>query len=92
MLREHADGARVGVVGYCMGARLAVRAAALDDDIVAVAGFHGGGLAVEGDPDEPPHPASAARTPSSSSATPTRTGGWTRPRSPDWARLWTPPA
>lgn len=53
VLREHTDGARVGVVGYCMGARLAVRAAALDDDIVAVAGFHGGGLAVEGDPESP---------------------------------------
>lgn len=52
-LREHADGARVGVVGYCMGARLAVRAAALDDDVVAVAGFHGGGLAVEDDPESP---------------------------------------
>jgi carboxymethylenebutenolidase len=53
VLREHADGARVGAVGYCMGARLAVRAAALDDDIVAVAGFHGGGLAVEDDPESP---------------------------------------
>ena len=52
-LREHADGRRVGTVGYCMGARLAVRAAAVDDDVVAVAGFHGGGLAVEDDPESP---------------------------------------
>jgi len=52
-LREHADGDRVGVVGYCMGARLAIRAAALDPDIVAVAGFHGGGLALEDDPESP---------------------------------------
>lgn len=36
----------VGVVGYCMGARLAVRAAAAHPDIVAACGgFHGGGLA-----------------------------------------------
>lgn len=52
-LREHADGAEVGAVGYCMGARLAVRAAALDPAVVAVAGFHGGGLAVEDDPESP---------------------------------------
>ena len=53
VLREHADGAEVATVGYCMGARLAVRAAALDEDVVAVAGFHGGGLAVEDDPQSP---------------------------------------
>lgn len=36
----------IGVVGYCMGARLAVRAAAAHPDVVAAcAGFHGGGLA-----------------------------------------------
>jgi len=52
-LREHAEGRPVAVVGYCMGARLAVRAAALDPDVVAVAGFHGGGLAVEDDPESP---------------------------------------
>lgn len=52
-LREHAAGAEVATVGYCMGARLAVRAAAVDDDVVAVAGFHGGGLAVEDDPESP---------------------------------------
>jgi carboxymethylenebutenolidase len=52
-LRAHAEGQAVGVVGYCMGARLAVRAAAVDPQVVAVAGFHGGGLAVEDDPESP---------------------------------------
>src|SRR3954454_25242565 len=37
----------VGTVGYCMGARLAVRTAGLDPDVVAVGGFHGGGLVTE---------------------------------------------
>lgn len=38
----------VGVVGYCMGARLAVRAACDHPDlVVACAGFHGGGLVVD---------------------------------------------
>jgi carboxymethylenebutenolidase len=38
--------APVGVVGYCMGARLAVRAATAHPDLVAACGgFHGGGLA-----------------------------------------------
>ncbi len=53
-LREHADGEEVATIGYCMGARLAVRAAALDPGVVAVAGFHGGGRAVEDD-EESPH-------------------------------------
>ena len=52
-LREHAEGEQVGVVGYCMGARLAVRTAAVDPEVVAVAGFHGGSLAVEDDPESP---------------------------------------
>jgi carboxymethylenebutenolidase len=43
----------VGTVGYCMGARLAIRTAALDPDVVAVAGFHGGGLVT--DADDSPH-------------------------------------
>jgi carboxymethylenebutenolidase len=46
-LRERAGSAPVGVVGYCMGARLAVRTACLDPEVVACAGFHGGGLATE---------------------------------------------
>jgi carboxymethylenebutenolidase len=46
-LREHSDGGPIGTVGYCMGARLAVRAANLDPAVVAVAGFHGGGLVTD---------------------------------------------
>jgi carboxymethylenebutenolidase len=43
----------VGVVGYCMGARLAVRTATAHPGVVAACGgFHGGGLATE-DPDSP---------------------------------------
>src|SRR6188472_1319799 len=51
-LRERAGSTAVGVVGYCMGARLALRTACLDRDVVACAGFHGGGLATEA-PDSP---------------------------------------
>jgi carboxymethylenebutenolidase len=51
-LREHSDSGLVGTVGYCLGARLAVRAANLDPAVVAVAGFHGGGLATD-DADSP---------------------------------------
>jgi carboxymethylenebutenolidase len=48
-----ADGP-VGVVGYCMGARLAVRAAGAHPDVVAAAaGFHGGGLVT--DAEDSPH-------------------------------------
>lgn len=54
VLREHSDGVRVGAVGYCMGARLAVRTAGLDPDVVACAGFHGGGLVTD-DPRSPHH-------------------------------------
>ncbi|MGW4245938.1 dienelactone hydrolase family protein [Nocardia sp. NPDC004722] len=44
---------KVGVTGYCMGARLAVMAAGMfPDRIGAVAGFHGGPLIVDG-PDSP---------------------------------------
>jgi len=47
-----ADGP-VGVTGYCMGARLAVRAACLRPDVVAACGgFHGGGLVTD-DADSP---------------------------------------
>jgi carboxymethylenebutenolidase len=51
-LREHATGDEVGVVGYCMGARLAVRTANADPGVVACAGFHGGGLVTD-DPTSP---------------------------------------
>lgn len=45
--------APVAVVGFCMGARLAIRAAGLDPNVVACAGFHGGGLVT--DADDSPH-------------------------------------
>jgi carboxymethylenebutenolidase len=49
----------IGTVGYCMGARLAVRAAGAHPDVVAaVAGFHGGGLVT--DADDSPHKGLAA--------------------------------
>jgi carboxymethylenebutenolidase len=39
----------IGVFGYCMGARLAVRTATARPDVVAACGgFHGGGLATDG--------------------------------------------
>lgn len=51
-LLQHAS-APIGVTGYCMGARLATRAAGLRPDVVAAAGgFHGGGLVDDG-PDSP---------------------------------------
>ncbi|WP_445155381.1 dienelactone hydrolase family protein [Arthrobacter sp. Hor0625] len=43
----------IGVTGYCMGARLAVRTAtAHPDEVAACGGFHGGGLATD-EPDSP---------------------------------------
>lgn len=43
----------VGVVGFCMGTRLAMRAAGQHpDDVAACAGFHGGGL-ISDAPDSP---------------------------------------
>lgn len=48
------DPDRIGVVGYCMGVRLGLRAAGDHPDTVrAMAGFHGGGLVV--DDDDSPH-------------------------------------
>ena len=45
----------VGTTGYCMGARLAVRAATgHPEDVAAAGGFHGGRLAT--DDAESPHP------------------------------------
>ena len=43
----------VGATGYCMGARLAIRAANLDPGVAAVGGFHGGGLVT--DAEDSPH-------------------------------------
>jgi carboxymethylenebutenolidase len=48
------SGGPIGTVGYCMGARLAVRAAGAHPDVVAAAaGFHGGGLVT--DAEDSPH-------------------------------------
>lgn len=45
VLAEHAAPGPVGVTGYCMGARLAIRAAALRPaGVAAAAGFHGAAL------------------------------------------------
>lgn len=53
-LAEHADEGPMATTGYCMGARLAIRAAALrPEQIVAVGGFHGANL-VDGT-DTSPH-------------------------------------
>jgi carboxymethylenebutenolidase len=52
-LLAHSGGDTIGVTGYCMGARLSVRTAALlPDVVVAAGGFHGGGLATD-DADSP---------------------------------------
>lgn len=58
-LPQCAPGA-IGVTGYCMGARLATRAAGLDASIAACGGFHGGRLATD-DPDSPHRGLSHAR-------------------------------
>ena len=60
VLRAHSEGEEVGVVGYCMGARMAIRAASLDPAVVAAAGFHGGGLVTDR-PDSPHLTLAAAR-------------------------------
>jgi carboxymethylenebutenolidase len=52
-LAERAAEGPVGVTGYCMGARLALRTAGWHPDTVrAVGGFHGGGLVTDA-PDSP---------------------------------------
>jgi carboxymethylenebutenolidase len=53
-------GGPVGATGYCMGARLAMRAANLDPGVAAVGGFHGGGLVAD-DEDSPHRGLGAAR-------------------------------
>jgi carboxymethylenebutenolidase len=52
-LEQHAGEGPLGVTGYCMGARLAVRTAGRLPGVVgAVGGFHGGGLVTDA-PDSP---------------------------------------
>ncbi|MCP2175686.1 dienelactone hydrolase family protein [Williamsia maris] len=54
-------GDHVGTVGYCMGARLVTRyAGAFPDNVVAAAGFHGGGLVTD-QADSPHHSIATAR-------------------------------
>ena len=60
-LQEHAGPGPIGVTGYCMGARLAVRTAGqFPGTVVAVGGFHGGGLVT--DAEDSPHLAIAGST------------------------------
>ena len=60
-LRERAGAGPIGVTGYCMGARLAVRTAGQFPATVAAAGgFHGGGLVT--DAMDSPHLAIAGST------------------------------
>ncbi|MEV0708809.1 dienelactone hydrolase family protein [Nocardia aurea] len=55
---EHVVPGGLGVVGYCMGGRLALRAAGeYGPKVAAAASFHGGGLAVDEAPDSPHHAA-----------------------------------
>ena len=57
-LAESAAPGRVGLTGYCMGARVGWRiATAMPDRVAALAGFHAGGLVTE-DPDSPHRSAS----------------------------------
>jgi carboxymethylenebutenolidase len=52
-LERHAGDGPIGVTGYCMGARLAVRTAGwFPGTVAAVGGFHGGGLVTDA-PDSP---------------------------------------
>ncbi|GAB3441239.1 dienelactone hydrolase family protein [Phycicoccus ginsengisoli] len=53
-------GGPFGVVGFCMGARIAIRASGLDQRYAAVGGFHGGALATDA-PDSPHLSLAAAR-------------------------------
>ncbi|SEC62537.1 carboxymethylenebutenolidase [Nocardioides exalbidus] len=50
--RPEVSGDEVGATGYCMGARIAIRAAGADPGVVAVGGWHGGGLVTD-EPDSP---------------------------------------
>jgi carboxymethylenebutenolidase len=54
LARPEVRGPAVGTTGYCMGGRMSlVAAGALGSKIGAAASFHGGRLAVEGDPNSP---------------------------------------
>ena len=54
LARPEVRGAAVGTTGYCMGGRMSmVAAGALGSKVGAAASFHGGRIAVEGDPNSP---------------------------------------
>ena len=52
--RPEVTGAAIGTTGYCFGGRMSmVTAGGLNGKIAAAASFHGGGIAVAGDPSSP---------------------------------------
>jgi len=54
LARPEVTGSAIGTAGYCLGGRMSLIAATgLDHRIAAAASFHGGRLAVEGDPSSP---------------------------------------
>lgn len=54
LARPEVTGPAIGTTGYCLGGRLSLTAATgLGHKIAAAASFHGGRLAVEGDPSSP---------------------------------------
>ena len=54
MARPEVTGPAIGTSGYCLGGRLSLIAAGgLGDKVAAAAAFHGGRLAVDGDPASP---------------------------------------
>jgi carboxymethylenebutenolidase len=54
LARPEVSGSGIGTVGYCMGGRMAlVAAGAIGDKVAATASFHGGRIAVLGDPTSP---------------------------------------
>jgi carboxymethylenebutenolidase len=54
MARPEVSGSAIGTTGYCLGGRLSLIAAGgLGGKIAAAASFHGGRLAVDGDPSSP---------------------------------------
>jgi carboxymethylenebutenolidase len=54
LARPEVTGSAIGTTGYCLGGRMSLIAAAgLGRQIAAAASFHGGGLAVAGDPSSP---------------------------------------
>jgi carboxymethylenebutenolidase len=54
LARPEVTGAAAGTTGYCMGGRLSlITAGAHPDKVAAAASFHGGGIAVAGDPQSP---------------------------------------